>query len=144
MRENRQMVEELEFVAGRLKHYEMLAREIDDHLRIVLAKEHTTVEGLKPGYYHVVRLRPGGPAWIKPYEGPNGEWRDLDEGIIDMIKERDLWNDRTQREINRKMRKAEQARIHHQQLAAQERAREFDERWHSANNLSVLITKDVH
>lgn len=143
MREQAQMVQEMEFVTGRLRYYEDLAKQIDEHLRIVLAKPNTTVEGLKPNYYHVIRLRPGHPAWIKPYEGPNGEWLDLDEGIIEMIKDRDLWNDRTQREIRQRQRRADEALQRDKQRKAQDRAREFDERWKSLNNVSISVPRSI-
>lgn len=141
--ENRQMVEEFEHVTGALAYYDREVRQIDEHLRIVLAKPETTVEGLKPGYYHIVRMRPGHPSWIKPIEGPNGEWRDLDGSVFDLIHEADLWNDRTQREIRQKQRRAEEARKRQKDREAMARAAEFDDRLKHAQNVQILVPRGV-
>lgn len=143
MREQSQMVEELYRVADKLDHYNRELYQIDPDLSVMLARPHTTVEGLKPNYYHLVRLRPGHPAWIKPVEHDDGSWRDLDSSLFDLVAEADLWNDRVQREIRQKQRRAEEARVRQKQREGMDRAAEFDERWKSANNTSISVTKDV-
>ena len=141
--EQRQMLEELERVAGLLDHYNRELQQIDRHLSVMLAKPTTTVEGLKPGYYHIVRMRPGHFAYIKPVEGPNGEWRDLDSSVFDLVAQDDLWNDRVQREQRRKARKALEARDRQRQRESQDRAREIDARIKSANSTSILIPRSI-
>jgi hypothetical protein len=144
IREQREIADQVEDVVGRLEYFTKLAREIDDDLRIILAKPTTTVDGLKPGYYHAIRIRNGQGTYVQAYEDPEtGAPRDLDEGILDMIKEGDLWNDRTQREIRRKREKAEAARLRHKDLEAQARAREFDERLKSRLNTSISVPKEI-
>lgn len=141
--EQRQMVEEFERITGLLEHYNQELRQLDEHLSIVLAKPNTTVEGLKPGFYHLVRMRPGHPAWIKPIEGPNGEWRDLDSSVYDLAAEDDLWNDRRTHERRKLARKAREARERQVAQERADRAREFDERWKAANTTSILVSKDI-
>lgn len=142
--EQRQMAEELNRVTGALEHYNRELQKIDPHLRVVLAKPNTTVEGLKPGYYHIVRLRPGTMAYIKPIEDPEtGAWRDLDSSIFDLVAEDDLWNDRVQREKRAKARKALEAKQRQREREAMDRAREFDERWKAANSVQILVPKGV-
>lgn len=141
--EQRQMLEELERVTGLLEHYNRELRAIDPHLQVVLAKPNTTVEGLKPGYYHIVRMRPGHPAYIKPVEHADGSWRDLDSSVFDLVAEDDLWNDRAQREQRQKARRALEARQRERDREALDRAREFDERWKAANSVSILVPKGV-
>lgn len=141
--EHRQMLDELERVSTALEHYNRELRQIDPHLSVMLAKPNTTVEGLKPGYFHIIRQRPGHFAYIKPVEGPNGEWRDLDSSIFDLVAEDDLWNDRLQREQRRKARKALEARARDRQRESQDRAREIDERVKSLNSTSILIPRSI-
>lgn len=141
--EQRQMRDEVESLAATLEHFNAELRRIDPHLSIVLAKPNTTVEGLKPGYYHIVRMRPGHPAYVKPIEGPGGEWRDLDSSVFDLVAQDDLWNDRVRREQRRMARRAEEARARQADREALDRAAEFDERWRSANSTSILIPKAV-
>lgn len=143
MREQSQLALELYEITGKMEYYSRELKQIDPHLSVILAKPNTTVLGLKPNFYHIVRLRPGSPAYIKPVEGPNGEWRDLDSSIFDMVAEEDLWNDRTQRDKREKARKADEARIRQRQREAMDRAREFDERLKSALNTSISVPKAV-
>src|SRR6266508_3989472 len=84
--EQRQMAEEMEDISGRLAHFTRELQNIfnEPYVKVILAKPKTTVIGLKGGYYHIVRIRPGTAAWVQPYEGPDGEWRDLDSGIVDV------------------------------------------------------------
>lgn len=141
--EQNQIREEVEFLAGRLDYYDKLAREIDEHLRVVMAKPNTTVEGLKGGYYHLVRLRPGHPAYIKPYEHEDGSWRDLDEGILDMAVEDDLWNDQVMRERRRLRKRADEAKERDRQRQSADRAAEIDARIKSLNSTQILVPRSI-
>lgn len=142
-RENRQLVEEFYAITEKLEHFNRELREIDPHLSVVLAKPNTTVMGLKPNYYHLVRLVPGHLAYIKPIEGPAGEWRDLDSSIFDLAAEDDMWNDRAQKEQRAKAKRAAEAAARQRQREAQDRAGDFDERWKAHNSTSVLVSKTV-
>lgn len=144
MREQRQMVEEVTAVTGSLRHYQRLLDEAyDGRLKVMLAKPHTTIEGLKPGYYHLIYDVPGVGTWIEPFQGPNGEWRDLDDGILVLAAESDSWNDRVRRDIaemKRKERAAEEAARLRERM---DRAHEFDERWHNANTTQISVPRSV-
>lgn len=143
--EQRQMVEEMDDVSGSLAYWTRELQSIfnDPHVKIVLAKPNTTVIGLKPSYYHIVRMRPGTAAWIQPVETPDGEWKDLDSSVIDIALKSDLWNDRTQHELRRQRERAEASRQAEQRRAAMDRAGDFDERlWH-AMNTSVSIPRSI-
>jgi hypothetical protein len=143
MREQAQLVQELYDVTGKLEHFNRELYQIDRHLKVVMAKPNTTVQGLKPGYYHLVRIRPGHLAYIKPIQGPNGEWRDLDSSVFDLAAEDDLWNDRLQREKRQKQRRAEEARQRQLLRERQDRAREFDERLKHATSTQILVPKAI-
>lgn len=143
MREQEQLARELYEVTARLNHYNRELYQIDPHLSVVLAKPNTTVDGLIPNYYHLVRRRPGHLTYIKPVQWPNGEWRDLDSSVFDLVAEDDLWNDRAQREIRQKQRRAHDARVTQRQREANDRAREFDERLRSAINGSISVPRSI-
>lgn len=143
MAEQAQLHLELHRVAARLNHYNNELRQIDENLSVVMAAPNTTVMGLKPNYYHLVRMRPGHPAWIKPVENDDGTYRELDSRIFDQVAEADMWNDRTQKVLREKSKRAEEARQRQVLRERMDRAHEFDERWHSANNLSIRVPKAV-
>lgn len=142
-RETRLIQAQVERVARSLEHWNRELATIDPYLSVVLAKPETTVDGLRGGYYHLVRQQPGSPAYIKPIEGPNGEWRDLDSSILDIALEDDLWNDRTQRMRREQNEKREAARQRERDRNAQARAAEFNERWHARNTVSIQVPKGV-
>ena len=143
LREQDQLSHELYAIADKLDHFNRELYKIDPWLTVVIAKPNTTVLGLKPNYYHLIRQRPGHPAWIKPVEGPNGEWRDLDSSLFDLVAEADLWNDRTQREMRQKQNRAEAARQRQRDREAQDRVTEFNERLKSATSTSISVSKAV-
>lgn len=142
-REQRQLQEEMERMAGALNYYNGLLKEIDEHLEVVLAKPNTTVEGLKPGYYHLVRLNPGHPAYIKPVEWDDGSWRDLDSSILDLAVEDDLWNDRLQSERRKLRKEAKRAKERQRQREHEDRAREMDARIKSLNSTQILVPRSI-
>ena len=117
----------------------------DPYLKVVLAHPHTTVDGLKPNYYHVVRLEPGKPAAILVLEDPETEeWRDLGDWIFDYVAEHDLQNDRTQRMKHEQRIKRERERQLQRQREGQDRAHEFDARLKSATTTSISIPRSLH
>jgi hypothetical protein len=142
-REQQQMLDEMEAVRGSLKYYQQRLDEQYSGVKVMLAKPHTTIEGLKPGYYHLIYDVPGVGTWIEPYEGPDGEWRDLDEGIMVLAAQSDTWNDRVRRDIAEQKRKAAAAEEADRLRARMDRAHEFDERWHSANSTQILVPRSI-
>lgn len=142
-REQRQMIEEVESVTGHLRHYQAILDEKYVGLKVMLAKPNTTIEGLKPGYYHLIYDVPGVGTWIEAFEGPNGEWRDLDDGILTLAAESDSWNERVQRDVAEMRRKRAAAKQAELLRARMDRAHEFDERWKSANSTQILVSRSV-
>lgn len=143
LKEQRQLQEEMYAITEKMEYYNKELHAIDPWLRVILAKPNAEADGLKPNYYHLVRIRPGHGTYIETIEGPNGEWRDLDSSIFDLVAQHDMWNDRTQREIRQKQRRALEARDRQRDREAQDRAREFDERlWH-ATHVSISVPRGV-
>lgn len=137
------MLQELEDVAGRLTHYQRRLDEQYTGLRVMLAKPTTTIEGLKPGYYHLIYEVPGVGSWIEPYQGPNGEFRELDDGIFVVAAESDSWNDRVRRDIAEQNRKAAASAAADRLRERMDRAHNFDERWKSANSTQILVSRSI-
>lgn len=138
--------EQLYEVTGALEHWSRELQHIfdDPDVKVILAKPNTTVIGLKPNYYHIVRVRPGTAAWIQPVETPDGEWLDLGSHVIDIALKSDLWNDRTQKELRRAREKAEKERQARILRERQDRAREFDERLKSAMTTSIAVPRSIN
>lgn len=137
------MLEEVESVTGHLRHYQRILDDQYSGVQVMLAKPNTTIEGLIPGYYHLIYDVPGVGTWIEPYQGPNGEWRDLDDGILTLAAESDTWNDRVRRDIAEQKRKAAVSAKNDRLRARMDRAHEFDERWKSHNSSQILVKRSI-
>lgn len=142
-REQAEMLDQLETVTGRLRHYQRLLDERYTGVKVMLAKPNTTIEGLVPGYYHLVYDVPNVGTWIEPYQGPGGEFRDLDDGILTLAAESDSWNDRVRRDIAKQKADALKAQKADQLRERMDRAHEFDERWKSANSTQILVSRSI-
>lgn len=144
-REQRQMVEEMDSLSGALEYWSRELQTIfnDPHVKVILAKPTTTVVGLKPNYYHIVRVRPGTAAWIQPIETPDGGWKELDSSVVDIAMKSDLWNDRTQRELARQRERAQEAAKREKERQAMARAGDFDERLKAALTTSISVSRSI-
>lgn len=124
----------------RLNYWDQELRKIDEHLTLVRAQPDATTPGLKPGYYHVVRNNPGAPATIIPVQGPNGEFREPDSGMLEELKFADMWRDKDRllrlQEAKDRERDREAAR------AAEEARGELTERLRAYGRESVLFSPD--
>lgn len=144
-RENREMLEQLESEVGALAYWTRELQQIDPHLRVVMAKQTVTVEGMKPGYYHIIRYTgPNSPVYIKPVENPDGTWRDLDSYVLALVQDEDMWNDRLQRDKQKLRARAEEERLRQKDRERQDRVDHFNDRVKHAFNTQISVAKEVH
>lgn len=146
LKEQAQLVEEMENVSGALSYFTRALQDrfSDPYLKVILAKPNTTVEGLKPNYYHVIRFEPGRPVAIMPVEDPEtGEWMDLGEHIFTMVAKADLQNDRTQRMLRAEREAAERARQNEKIARGQDRAGDFDDRYKHLINTQISVPRSI-
>lgn len=142
-RDNAEIIAQVEAEAEKLNYFNYELAKIDPDLKVVMAKPGADHPDIKPGYYHLIRVLPQG-AYIRIIEDPvTGEWRDLDSSIFQIAQEDDLWNDRTQRELAARRKRADEARQKAQQREAMERAHDFDERLHNAMTTQISVPKAV-
>lgn len=143
-RENAALQEQLDTEVEALDYWTKALQQIDPYLSVVMAKMVVTVDGMKPGYYHIIRQTgPNAPVYIKPVENPDGTWRDLDSRVIEQAQEDDLWNDRTQRERRKISERAEQERQRQMAREKQDRIDELNRRWKSANGVAISVPRSI-
>lgn len=146
LREQAQLVQEMIEVTGSMLHYtrELQHRFDDPYLKVILAHPHTTIEGLKPNYYHVIRFEPGRPVAIMPVEDEKtGARLELGEHVFTMVAKADLQNDRTQRMLREERDKKERDRQKAKIQRSMDRAAEFDDRLDHAVNLHISIPRSI-
>ena len=135
---------QLDDVLPRLQFWNNELRQIDPYLKVVRAKPGAHIEdGLKPDYYHIIRIRPGTMAYVKPVQYPDGTWHELDSYVLELVQEDDLWNDRTQRERRKIRVRAEEARQRQKERESQDRVDELNERYRSATSTMISVPRSI-
>jgi len=116
-------------------------RDVDPLLDLVRAKPRASAPGLRPNYWHVRRRNPGLSDSYMPITGPNGEYREPHDGVIEDLALRDLWRSDVAARNEPERLAAENER--RQEAERQERREQAVERVRSAERTSVHVPKAV-
>jgi hypothetical protein len=128
---------------GVLEEWERELKALDPYLHLIRAKENAITPGLKPGYWHVMRIDPlGGPPTLIVLEGPDGEFREPGAWVYDKLRSMDMWNDRAMREQKRLAKQMEDAQQKRKEREDQDRQEEIMERWKAATQVRVSMSRD--
>lgn len=124
--------------------YEPDLKAIDPNLELRKAQNTVTPgNGLKAGYWHIIRHEPGFVSYVTPLEWADGSPREPGSWMFEMMAREDMWSNRSRREVAERNRKLMEAREREERREAQDRAGEFDERWKSANSTQILVPRSV-
>ncbi len=99
--------------------------------------------GLKPGFWHILRHNPGAPITAEPLEWPDGRPREPGGWMLDMLAQSDLWNERALRDRREVKQRLADAKQRDQQREAEARADELNERLESTQRESILFADNV-
>lgn len=125
---------------AKLEKWNYELKKFDMSLQLVKASESAQAQGLKPGYYHIIKDNGMGFApGIVVHQGPNGEFREPDSGLFRELMEADLWDDRVVRDRERRRKQLEEAEARAKAREAEERRQEFAERWKARTNPGVSM-----
>jgi hypothetical protein len=118
-------------------------QEIDPALALAFAGENACGPGLVPGRWHVRRRNPMGPDTYWPIQTPDGEFREMDSGVLAEFVAADLWNTQVLRDreksVMRAARSAERDKDNHKEGRVGELALAIK----AQTNPSTLISRDV-
>lgn len=130
-------------ITEKLKYWNRELKKIDPYLELVKAQNNTRHPALKPGYYHIFHHRPGGIPNVIVHQGDQGEFREPDSGLLEMLKRGDTWSDRSMKERKRLQKQAERAQRRQEERESNDRLDEITERLKSRNGTSVLVPRGV-
>lgn len=133
----------LEATSQQLAYWNQRLKEIDPHLQLVKAQSSTTLPGLKPGYFHIIRDNGHAPPTVWPLQGRDGEFREPDSGMLEELARGDMWSERSRREQERAASAAKAAAQREREREREERMDEIRERMKAATNPSTLIKKGL-
>lgn len=114
-------------------------RKIDPRLSLIKAKDASEVPGMRPGYYHVLRINEGAPPSLIVHEGPDGEFREPDSGLFDLLRRNDLWNREAAHDRKRMAREAQEAKERRRERERTARLEELRERVRAITETSVSM-----
>lgn len=115
-------------------------QKIDPRLMMIKAKDSTTVPGMKPGFFHVLRVNEGAPPSLIPLETPDGEFKEPDSSVFDLLRRNDLWNREAVHDRKRMTREAVDAERRRREREQNARAEELRERVKAMMSTSVSMT----
>lgn len=124
------------------RYWNPILKRIDPLLRLVAPMRNPPV-GMFPNRWHIGRVDPPHAELFIPVVGPNGEFREMDEAMLDALRRRDMQSTRSER-----IRREEQARHRASRERAQQRARQdrvdnIAQRIVNKERPSILFTDDV-
>jgi hypothetical protein len=91
---------------GSVEEWDKVLAEIDPHLSIFFAPEWTNVPGITPGRFHLLLNPPDGIPSVMPLVGAVGEYVEPNSGMLDKLRESDMWNQAAGRERARRRRRS--------------------------------------
>ena len=99
-------------------------KQLDERLELVFINEQAKAPGLLPGRWHVRRRNPelGFDSYI-PIAGPNGEYVEPHSGVIEELRQRDLWRENVSTKLIRE-RMAREARAEADKALRDEQTRD--------------------
>ena len=116
----------------RVKKFNHELKKIDPYVEVFKAPENASHPGVRGGFWHILRRPPAGLPTFIVHETPDGQFRDLDSGIFQTLRDGDMWSAERQRDRAKFMRQAEQARERAEEQERAERVEELTDRMKAA------------
>lgn len=123
----------------RVGYYNRELRKIDRYVEVFKARDDARFPGLRPGFWHVLRRPPVGQPTFIVHETPDGEYRDLDSGIFQTLRNGDMWNSERQKDREKFRRHAKRAEERESEREREERLDELMDRAKAAWNPGVSM-----
>ena len=115
------VVEQRQFHA-QIKGWNEKLQAIDPKLELVKAPDNAKHPALRPGFWHVLRHAGSEvPPAIMVHEGPDGEYREPDSGMLEALRKGDMWSERSQKAMRERGKKAARAAELEEQREKEER-----------------------
>jgi hypothetical protein len=118
-------------------------QKIDPKLTLIQAKENAEVPGLKPGFWHIIRVIDGGPPAILPLVGDEGEFVEPAGKMLEVLRAGDLQNPRAMEARARQDEESARRRVRDRERAHDDRVTEMTERLASLTQTRVSMSTDT-
>jgi hypothetical protein len=140
---NRLLLEVMDFDVPGMGSLRRELEGFDALLRLGKASMRAELPGVRPGFWHVLRLNTMGPYYCEPLTDVDGEYAEPSLSMFDALRMADLQSPQVVR-----AREAEDARRRAEKAAAdaredEERQAEIVERWKAVSETSVSMSRDT-
>lgn len=116
----------------------------DRNLEIVWVSDRAPVEyGWIPGRWHVRRVNEGAPDSYMPITGPKGEYVEPHFGVLDQLRQRDLWKKDGVGSVDKLYERIEEEKRRKADQQHEEATEHLAERVDSAKRTSVSVPKGI-
>lgn len=140
---NRRVLDMLQ-LSGRVQElWNRELRTLDPLLRIGKAKDRAHAPGVRPGFWHLVRLNEHAPIWVQPLVGPDGGFVEPSMAMLESLRQSDLQNSRAVRARRAQDEREAESRRNARVRADEERGEELRDRVKAATQTSVSLNLDV-
>jgi len=139
---NAAVLDMLEFDDRSLDHVRRELELFDPLLRLGKAKAGARLPGVRPGFWHVVRLNECGPYFVQPLTDENDGWAEPALSMFDMLRQADLQNPEVVAARRRVDVLAEREAEGEKQRFSDDMAAEVEERWAAATETRVSMSQD--
>jgi hypothetical protein len=123
-------------------HWDRELAKIDHLLRLRKAKEHAHLLGVRPGFYHLIRLNEEGPPWVQVIEYED-QYVEPTSDLLEALRACDLQNDRVVRDRVAHDELADRRKARADELERERRIEEARERVAAMTRTQVLTSSDV-
>lgn len=118
-------------------------QKIDPYLRLAKAHDNAHCMGVRPGYYHLVRLNPDAPPWVQPLSTTDGRFIEPTSQMLDDLRASDMQNARAMADRAARELRDEQSRERDQARRDEERMDDMLDRFDHLENPRIVVSRDV-
>lgn len=136
---NAALLRSVNAVVEHMRYWNDKLKKIDADLQLVKARDNADAPGMRPGHFHVLRLRDDAPPLVHVIEGPDGEFREPDSGVLQDLARGDMWSDRSRAEHKRRVKAAKTEADRERGREREDRREELYDRLKTATTTSIFV-----
>jgi hypothetical protein len=124
------------------RYWNPILQRIDPDLRLAQPTSRP-VPGMLPMRWHFVMVNEHGGAHYIPITGPNGEFREMDESVLEQLRRMDNHSNRNRRQRREDERQQRAARERAEQRAKDDRIGAIAERLERIDHIGIRVPKSI-
>jgi hypothetical protein len=129
-------------VTEQQRRWNPILQQLDRHLSLIPPYSNPPVVAMKAERWHLHRKDEFGNDTYIAIEGPGGEFREMDERMLETLKRMDMHSERTRRIREENNRRREEQKKRAEQAVKDQRVEQIVERVESKMRTSILVPRN--